>query len=125
MTLPSRIRRYLGLALAVVVTAALLLWNWDPFHRRRHAEERASASADAAASAALEAQGARESLVRTEAAVRQRDAAQRATASVQILAQQSKDAHEPLSSERAARLREHDLQLCLIDPTLSGCSAKD
>jgi hypothetical protein len=125
MNLTPRLRQYIVAALALLVVSVTLLWNWDPFHRRRHAEERAAASADMAASAALEVQGARESLARTETAVRQRDAAQRATAAVQILAQQSKDAHAPLSSERAARLRDHDRELCLIDSTLSGCSAND
>ena len=125
MTHAPGLRQYVLAALAMLIGVFALLWNWDPLHRRRHAEERAAASADLAASAALETQGARASLARTEAAVRQRDAAQRATASVQVLAQQSKDAHAPLSPERARRLRDHDRELCLIDGTLSGCSAED
>ena len=125
MSLRLDLRQIMMAALALIVVAAATLWTWDPFHRRRHAEERAAANADLAATAALETQGARESLARTEAAVRQRSSADHVTASVQILAQQSKDAHAPLSPERAGRLRDHDRELCGIDLTLSGCGAAD
>ncbi|HEY3697044.1 hypothetical protein [Phenylobacterium sp.] len=123
MTLEPRIRWFGLIGAVVILVGVSMLWTWDPFHRRRHAEQRAAASADLAASASLEVQGARAALARTEAAVQRRDAANQVTASIQTLALQSKDANAPLSPDRAGRLRDHDRELCRIDPTLSGCAA--
>lgn len=107
---------------AIILAVIVVAWRWDPFNRRAHAERRAEANADRAATATLETAGARLALAGSSAAIAQREAARIATAKLEDAAERSEDADELLSPDRAARLREHDRELCLLAPSLLGCA---
>ncbi|HEV2082478.1 MAG TPA: hypothetical protein VGR32_08480 [Brevundimonas sp.] len=127
---PASLRRLLlsggALALAGVVTVLLVApalgFRWDPFNRadRRISElearlQRAEAAASAAARLAAEeaAQGARlETHYRTKAD------ADRVVADLAVMSTEASDARQPLSPDRAARLRDADRRLCGLAPEL-------
>ena len=103
--------------------------------REQHAEQGRAAQAsgasfeeeleelhDQARTSGLEARAERASAQRVEVVVRQREAAARTLVPFTQDAMTSEDAHAPLDPDRAARLRAHDHQLCLI-ADLAGCPA--
>lgn len=83
------------------------------------------AALDVAETAGLEAQGAREAADWQADADRQRAQAATAVSAATVKARSAGDANEPLSPDRAARLRDLDRQLCDARPTLAGCAAED
>jgi hypothetical protein len=110
-------------AMAIVFAAAGgLYWKGrhDDAMRERPKTEAALAQA---AVAGLETQGAQASAQRVDIVVHQRDAANAVVAQLMPKALKSEDANAPLDPDRAARLRDSDLQLCLTDPAVAGCPA--
>jgi hypothetical protein len=86
------------------------------------AEERprTEAAIDSAAARGVEAKGERQSAEKLAVIVRQQGEASAVLALAIEQARSAPDANEPLSADRAARLRAADLQLCL-DAKLRGC----
>ncbi|MGA0604935.1 hypothetical protein ACO2Q0_02960 [Phenylobacterium sp. VNQ135] len=117
-------RSIAGLTAGGIVFAAALGLYWkgrlEGAARERPKIEAAQAQA---AVASLEAAGERESAQRVEVVVRQRDAASGSVARLTQDAMISEDAYAPLPADRAARLRNHDDELCRISPGLAGCPA--
>ncbi|MFN3585750.1 hypothetical protein [Phenylobacterium sp.] len=112
-----------GLASAVVALATLTGLYWKG-RLEGAARERARTEAALvqARTSGLEARAERASAQRVEVVVRQREAAARTLVPFTQDAMTSEDAHAPLDPDRAARLRAHDHQLCLI-ADLAGCPA--
>jgi hypothetical protein len=108
---------------AVLSLAAGLYWKGrhDDAVRERPKTEAALAKA---AVAGLETQGAQASAQRVEVVVRQRDAASAVVAQLMPKALNSEDANAPLDPDRAVRLRDADVQLCVTDPAIAGCPAR-
>lgn len=110
-----------GAAGIVLAAAAGLYWKGrhDDAIRQRPKIEAAQAQA---AIAGAEATGEQQSAQRVELVVRQREAAGAVVADLTPKALNAEDAHAPLDSDRALRLRHADDQLCLAAPQLAGCS---
>lgn len=126
--------RWLATAVALVVALALIagiwngLWSWLPWSaeaRADRAEVRADTAESDATARGLESQGNAEQVARTKAYgdIRIRVAAETAQALHQ--AQEAPDANDPLSDERADRLRDHDRRLCDIAPGACAAAAPD
>ncbi|WP_298159703.1 hypothetical protein [Brevundimonas sp.] len=122
---------WLGLGLAGAVAVALVLgglgFRWDPFDLGRRRLDRAEASAAAAveeaAARSAEARGQAGQVARLEAAVQSAVALERVTARSIQTARTADDSTTPLPADRAARLRDHDRELCRLAPHLIGCPA--
>lgn len=100
------------------------LWSWLPWSgeaRLDRAEGRADYAESDGAARGLEAEGNAAQVARTEAYGDIRIRVEGVTASTITEARNAPDATEPLSGERAARLRDHDRQLCVIAP--ASCPA--
>lgn len=116
------------IAIAVVSSVWNGLWAWWPGSAESKLEraqtELATTHSDATARG-LESQGNAEQVARTEAYgdIRIRVAAETAQALNQ--AQEAPDANDPLSDERAYRLRDHDRRLCDIAPGACAAAAPD
>lgn len=124
----------LGLIAGIVATVAALGlvlgglgFRWDPLdlsRRRAEASEAAAARARADADArSAEAEGQADQVARLDAALRTTRSLDRATTPAIQDARTADDADHPLSTDRAARLRDHDRELCRIAPDLVGCAA--
>jgi hypothetical protein len=128
-----------GWALAVL---ALLAFGWlvvialggvgfrfDPFNsvqRRADRAEHLAATATADAGArALEVAGARETVVKVEATLRQQHQAAAIAADFANQAREAPDANQPLDPDRVSRLVAADQRLCALDPAICdpGASA--
>lgn len=109
----------------LVVMGQALGFRWDPFNRtgrRLDAAEARAATAEAdAAARRLEVEGAAAQDRRLETYHQQTLGLGRATARAQAEGRNAHDAEQPLDPARAARLAEHDGQLCLIAPAI--CAA--
>jgi len=105
-------------AVAAVLAAAGILYGKG--RRDGVAQERpkVEAAAARAATASLEAEGARASAGRVDVVVRRREDAARIVTDLTTEAVQAEDAHAPLETRRAARLRAADRELCLTAPEL-------
>ena len=110
-------------ALAIVLAAAAGLY-WKGRHDDAIREKpKTEAALAKAAVAGLETQGAQASAQRVDVVVHQRDAANAVVAQLMPKALKSEDANAPLDPDRAARLRDADVQLCVTDPAIAGCPA--
>ena len=122
---------WLAVCAAVLAVVALVLGGlglrWDPFDLGRRRLDRAEAVAAAAVSESAartaEAQGQAGQVARLEAAVQSAVALDRVTARSIQTARTADDTATPLPADRAARLRDHDRELCRIAPDLIGCPA--
>lgn len=100
------------------------LWSWLPWSgesRLDRAEGRADYAESDGAARGLEAEGNADQVTRTEAYGDIKIRVEGVTASTITDARSAPDATEPLSGERAARLRDHDRRLCDIAP--GSCSS--
>lgn len=100
------------------------LWSWLPWSgeaRLDRAERRADYAESDGAARGLEVEGNAAQVARTEAYGDIRIRVEGVTATAVNEARSAPDATEPLSGERAARLRDHDRQLCVIAP--ASCPA--
>lgn len=122
ITAHLRLTLLAALAGVVLVAAGALYWKGRHDAAARVQPQLAAAVAAAKASA-LETTGARDSAQRTATAVGQREAATATVVKATAQAFTAEDAHAPLSSDRTARLRDADRQLCLTDGALAGCPA--
>ena len=121
-------------AVAVIVAIALIagiwngLWAWLPWSAEaqldRTKTELATTQSDASARG-LESQGNAEQVARTEAYGDIRIRVEGVTAESITRAQEAPDAIDPLSDERAARLRGHDRRLCDIARGTCQAAAPD
>jgi hypothetical protein len=110
-------------AVAIVLAAAGGLY-WKGRHDDAVREKpKTEAALAKAAVAGLETQGAQASAQRVDVVVHQRDAANAVVAQLLPKALKSEDANAPLDPDRAARLRDADVQLCVTDPAIAGCPA--
>ena len=121
-------------AVAVIVAIALIagiwngLWSWLPWSaeaRLHRTEVRADTAESDATARGLESQGNAEQGARTEAYGEMRIRVEGVTAESITRAQEAPDANDPLSGERAARLRDHDRRLCDIAPGTCEAAAPD
>lgn len=121
-------------AVAVIVAIALIagiwngLWSWLPWSAEAQldrAEVRAGTAESDATARGLESQGNAEQVARTEAYGEMRIRVEGVTAESITRAQEAPDANDSLSGERAARLRDHDRQLCDIAPGTCEAAAPD
>lgn len=118
-----------GAAAVTVVAVALggLGFRWDPFDLGRRRLDRAQASAamavEEAAARSAEARGQAGQVVRLEAAVQSAVALERVTTRSIQTAREADDSATPLPADRAARLRDHDRELCRLAADLIGCPA--
>lgn len=119
---------------AVVVALALIagfwnsLWSWLPWSaeaRLDRAEVRAGTAESDATARGLESQGNAAQVARTEAYGEMRIRVEGVTAESITRAQEAPDANDPLSDERADRLRDHDRRLCDIAPGTCQAAAPD
>lgn len=116
----------------VVLIAVLALglgaagFRWDPFdlsRRRLEAAERAAVAVRTEASArAAEARGQAGQILRLEVAHDRLRSLDRVTSRSLQSARTADDASLPIPDDRAARLRDHDRELCRITPDLGGCT---
>ena len=113
-----------AVALVIVLIGAVVIWiaNWDPFGGKERLQTRAANAELQATTSGAEVQAAQESAQRVEVVIRTRDAAQQSVTAVSRRAQGASDATQPLSADRAERLRAHDEFLCGLRP-LQGCPA--
>ena len=127
---PWGIVLFVGVAiLLLVVLGRGLGLRWDPLDleaRRLDAARREvkTASAEAAARA-LEVEGAVAQARRVENHHQQQVAVTRATAISKAEARNAYDAERPLDPDRAARLRDHDRELCKLAPAVCHAAATD
>ena len=121
-------------AVAVIVAIALIagiwngLWSWLPWSaeaRLHRTEVRADTAESDATARGLESQGNAEQVAQTEAYGEMRIRVEGVTAESITRAQEAPDANDPLSGERAARLRDHDRRLCDIAPGTCEAAAPD
>lgn len=118
-------------AVFLIGTVALGLgaagFRWDPFDLSRRRLEAAGRSADhartAAAARAAEAQGQAGQIARLDAVQDSLRSLDRITSRSLQSTRTADDASVPISDDRAARLRDHDRELCRIAPHLGGCAA--
>lgn len=116
------------MAIALIAWGWNNLWSWLPWSaeaRLDRAEARADRAESDASARGLEAQGNAEQVRRTEAYGDIKIRVEGVTASAVTEARSAPDATEPLSGERAARLRDHDRQLCVIAPASCPTAAPD
>jgi hypothetical protein len=116
-----------GLALVVLIAALLVVGrglglHWDPFGlgaRRQAAVERQAEAAIADARAReLEVEGVVAQARRLEQHHQQAVGLARVTAAAQAEARSAHDSDFPLDAGRAARLRDHDRELCRLAPAV-------
>jgi hypothetical protein len=120
-------------AVAAVVAFVLLIqalgFRWDPFDRagrRIDAAEARAAMAEAdAAARRIEAEGAAVQARHLETHHQQALELGRATARARAGARSANDAEQSLDPARAARLAEHDRELCLIAPGICVAAAAE
>lgn len=124
--------RWLVLAVAAILAVALVaatwdrLWAWLPWSdesRLERTQAERDAAVDQSAADALESEGQAAQVERVETTTRVIVETQAATAGVVAQARSASDAADPLSPDRADRLRAHDRELCRIAPGLTGCAA--
>lgn len=118
-----------GGVLALFLLSALLSGlgvRWDPFGFDRRRLERAETDAAQgraeAAARRLETRGGEDQMRRLDQFHQREAAASQATAVILDQARSAADAHQSLESDRADRLRRHDVELCRIAPDLDGCA---
>jgi len=100
------------------------LWSWLPWSgeaRLDRAEARAETAESDANARRLESEGNAAQVARTETYGDIRIRVEGVTAEAITQARSAPDATDPLSAERAARLRDHDRSLCDIAP--ASCAA--
>lgn len=122
---------WLATGAAAVGAVALVLgglgFRWDPFdlgHRRLDRAEASAATAlGEAAARSAEADGQAGQVARLDAAVQSAVTLDRVMARSIQTARTADDASLPLPTDRVARLRDHDRELCRIAAALVGCSA--
>lgn len=116
------------IAIGFIVWSWNNMWSWLPWSDERQLE-RAEARADTAESDAaarrLESQGNAEQVVRTEAHGDLRIRVEAATTEAVTQARSAPDATDPLPADRAARLRDHDRQLCDLAPGACPAATPD
>ncbi|WP_269514319.1 hypothetical protein [Brevundimonas subvibrioides] len=116
---------------ALVAALGLVLgglgFRWDPLdlsRRRAEASEAVAARARADADArSVEAEGQAGQIARLDASLQTARSLDRATTLAIQDARTADDADQPLATDRADRLRDHDRELCRIAPDLVGCAA--
>ena len=118
-----------GVALALGLLAVLLGglgFRWDPLGLDRRRLERAETGAALgraeAAARRLETQGGADQMRRLDQFHQREATVGRVTAAALDQARSAADAHQPLETDRADRLRRHDGELCGIAPDLDGCA---
>ena len=120
--------------IAVLMAVALIAWGWNniwawlPWSaeaRLDRAEARVDRAEGDASARGLEAQGNAEQVRRTEAYGDIRVRVEAATAESITQARSAPDATDPIAADRAARLRDHDRQLCVIAPASCPTAAPD
>lgn len=113
--------------LLLLVTGRGLGLRWDPLQlqaRRVETSQRRADRAEAEAAArTLEAEARGRQIEGLDAYHRTAQAATRATAAAETRARIADDAETPLDPARAERLYDHDRELCVLAPELSGCAA--
>lgn len=120
-----------ALAAAVLLFkgADLLGFRFDPFDLTRKRAERAEARADYseadAAARSLEVEGEREQAARVDTYHTQVIEVRDFTARAEAEARSAPDANEPLPADRAARLGDHDRELCRLAPASCAPGAAD
>ena len=120
-------------AVAAVIVFVLLVqalgFRWDPFDRasrRIEAAEVRAATAEAdAAARRLESEGAAAQQRRLEAHQQQALDLGRATIRAREEARNAHDAEQILDPARAARIADHDRELCLIAPVICAAAAAE
>jgi hypothetical protein len=116
-----------GAILVLLLAAHAAGLRWDPFdlagRRLERARAEAAVAASDAAARALEARGEAAQRGRLETIHHQALAVERATAAATEQARRADDANQPLDPARAARLGDHDRQLCRLAAALDGCAA--
>ncbi|MFN3670139.1 MAG: hypothetical protein ACK4VY_12585 [Brevundimonas sp.] len=115
-----------GLLVLVLIGLQGLGFRWDPLgldqRRLRGAEARASEATAEAAARRAEVEAAAGQARRIDELHQQTVAVAQATATTAQRARISHDAAEPLDPARAARLREHDRELCRLAPAVCGAA---
>jgi hypothetical protein len=118
-----------GVGLAAVILIAILLiagrglgLHWDPFglgaRRLDRAERQAEAATAEAHARTLEVEGATAQARRLEQQHQQSVGLARVTAAAEAEARNAHDSDLPLAPDRAARLRDHDRELCRLAPVV-------
>lgn len=116
--------------IALLMAVALLAWSWNNLwawlpwsaeSRLDRTEARADRAESDASARGLEAEGNAEQVRRTEAYGDIRVRVEAVTAESITHARSAPDATDPLTADRAARLRAHDRRLCDLAP--AGCPA--
>lgn len=118
----ARLALALGALAAVVIVCLGFYWSGrrDGAAAERPRTEAALVRAEVAD---RESDGARVSAARVDVVVRRREDAAEIAANIMPQALQAEDADAPLDSDRAARLRRADRELCDLAPDLDGCAA--
>lgn len=124
-----------GLVAIVAVVVALLVGgrglglHWDPFgsgaRRLETAERRADTAAAQAEARGLEVEGAVAQSARLEHHHQQAVGLARVTVAARAEARNAYDAQIQLDPDRAARLRDHDRELCSFAPGVCGSAPAD
>lgn len=109
-----------------VMVAVLLMAVGGLYLKGRHdaaqaAKPKIEAAVDHADVSDKNAQGARQSAARVDVVVTQREQALSALARQSEAATAAKDAHDPITPDRAARIRSADSELCNLRPAV--CTA--
>lgn len=112
-----------ALGIASLLAAGLGLYWKGRLEGSAAERPKVAAAVDQAAVARLEAAGARSSAARVAVVVRQREAAAETVTRITPEILNTESAHAPLDTDRGARLRRHDRELCeLASDRLSGCA---
>jgi hypothetical protein len=138
MTAWVLLRTLTPLGWAVLVSAALILAlialpglgvRWDPLglseRRLKSAEGAATIAAADAAARRLEVEAARDQALRLDKVHQHAVAVERATVFATTQARSAHDADYPLDPLRAARLADHDRELCHLAPAVCAAAASD
>lgn len=112
-----------GVVAALLLACGLALYLDGRADAARRLRAEVAAAQAEAGRRTLEAEGERETAARVAARQIPVRAAERVAAAAIPKALTAEDAHAPLDSDRADRLRLADRQLCAAAPDLDGCAA--
>ncbi|GLK49620.1 hypothetical protein GCM10017620_25930 [Brevundimonas intermedia] len=116
----------LAFAWLCVVALGGVGFHFDPFNstekRADRAEQQAAKATADAGARAQEVAGARETVVKVEATLRQQHQAAAIAADFANQAREAPDANQPLDPDRVSRLVAADQRLCALDPAVCNPS---